>query len=110
MGAKVKQYDILWVQLDPVEGYEMAKTRPCVIISPDEMNDFLGTVTIAPLTSNLKPIYWRVQVFFDKQNGMVALDHIRSVSKTRLGDYMGHLHINEIQAVKRTIKEMFVDS
>jgi mRNA interferase MazF len=109
MGAKVKQYDVLWVNLDPVEGNEMAKTRPCVVISPDEMNDFLKTVTIAPLTSNLKPVDWRVSVFFDGQNGMVALDHIRSVAKSRLGDYMGSLKTSEIKGIKQTIKLMFVE-
>ena len=109
MGATVKQYDVFWVNLDPVEGSEMAKKRPCVVISPDEMNDYLKTVTIAPLTSNLKPIYWRVRVSFNKQNGMVALDHIRSISKSRLDNYMGKLQTSEIQHIKQTIKEMFVD-
>ena len=59
MGTKVNQYDVFWVQLDPVEGSEMAKTRPCVVISPDEMNDYLNTVAIAPLTSNMKFAHWR---------------------------------------------------
>jgi len=109
MGAKIKQYDVFWVNLDPTEGSEMAKKRPCVIISPNEMNDCLNTVTIAPLTSNLMPIFWRVKVFFNKQNGIIALDHIRSVSKSRLNKRMGHLQTSEIQAVKQTIKEIFVD-
>ena len=109
MGAKINQYDVFWVQLNPVEGSEMAKTRPCVIISPNEMNDYLHTVTIAPLTSNIKSLNWRVQVIFDRQIGMVALDHIRSVSKSRLGDYMGSLQIHEIQTIKNTIKVMFID-
>ena len=109
MAAKVNQYDVFWVQLDPIEGSEMAKTRPCVIISPNEMNDYLNTVTIAPLTSNLMPVHWRVRVFFDGQKGMVALDHIRSVSKSRLGNYMGSLQTPEIQAIKNTIKVMLVD-
>jgi len=109
MEAKVKQYDVYWVDLNPVEGSEMAKKRPCAIISPDEMNHFLKTVTIAPLTSNMWSVQWRVQVFVDGQNGMVALDHIRSVSKTRLGDYIGSLQVSEIQEIKHTIKTMFVD-
>ena len=109
MGAKVNQYDIFWVKLDPVEGSEMAKTRPCVIISPDEMNDYLKTVAIAPLTSNLKSVFWRVRVFVDGQNGMVALDHIRSVSKTRIGDYIGTLQTTEIQNIKNSIQAMLID-
>jgi mRNA interferase MazF len=109
MGTKIKQYDVFWVNLDPVEGSEMAKKRPCVIISPDEMNDYLKTVTIAPLTSNLTPVNWRVNVFFNKQYGVVALDHIRSISKTRLDSYMGRLQTSEVQNIKQIIKEMFVD-
>ena len=109
MGTKMNQYDVFWVQLNPVEGNEMAKTRPCVVISPNEMNDYLNTVTIAPLTSNLKFVHWRIQVLFNGQNGMVALDHIRSVSKARLGNYMGCLQISEIQAIKNAIKAMLVD-
>jgi mRNA interferase MazF len=109
MGTKISQYNVFWVNLDPAEGSEMAKKRPCVIISPDEMNDYLKTVIIAPLTSTLKPIPSRVKVLVDKQDGMVALDHIRSVSKTRIGDYIGKLRTSEIQAIKNSIQEMFVD-
>jgi mRNA interferase MazF len=109
MGTKVNQYDVFWVNLDPTQGSEMAKIRPCVVISPDEMNDYLKTATIAPLTSNLRPAHWRINVFFDGQNGMVALDHIRTVSKSRLGDYMGSLRVSEVQKIKQTIKVMFVD-
>ena len=60
METTVKQYDVYWVNLDPVKGSEMAKIRPCVVISPDEINLFLKTVTIAPLTSNLWSVQWRV--------------------------------------------------
>ena len=109
MGTIVNQYDVFWVQLDPVEGNEMAKTRPCVVISPDEMNNYLNTVTIAPITSNLKSIYWRVPVIIENQNGMVALDHIRAVSKSRLRNRMVHLQMQEIQEIKKTIRVMFVD-
>jgi mRNA interferase MazF len=106
MGAKIKQYDVFWVNLDPVEGSEMAKKRPCVIISPNEMNDYLRTVTIAPLTSNLTSVNWRVNVFFSQQNGMVALDHIRSISKTRLDSYMGRLQTSEIQNMKQIMSPL----
>lgn len=110
MGTKVNQYDVYWVKLDPIEGSEMAKTRPCVVISPNEMNDYLNTVTIAPLTTNLKPVHWRVRVVCAGQHGMAALDHIRSVSKSRLVSYIDTLHISEIQAIKNVIKEMLVDA
>ena len=110
METKIKQYDIFWVNLDPIEGSEMAKTRPCVVISPNEMNDYLKTVTIVPLTTNLKPVRWRVRVYCDGQNGMVALDHIRSVSKTRLCNYISSLQISEIKSIKQVLKEMLVDT
>jgi len=109
METTVKQYDVYWVNLDPVEGSEMAKRRPCVVISPDEINQFLKTVTVAPLTSNLWSVQWRVPVFVDGQYGMVALDHIRSVSKTRLNNHLGHLQTHEIQHIKNTLKKIFVD-
>ena len=109
MGAKINQYEVFWVNLDPVEGSELAKKRPCVVISPDEMNDYLRTVITAPLTSTLKPLPSRIRVFVDGQNGMVALDHIRSVSKTRIGDYIGKLRTSEIQAIKNAIQAIFVD-
>ncbi|MDR2233155.1 MAG: type II toxin-antitoxin system PemK/MazF family toxin [Tannerella sp.] len=105
MGTKIKQYDIYWVKLDPVEGSEMAKTRPCVVISPDEMNGFLNTVIIAPLTSNLKSVFWRVQI----STGMVALDHVRSIAKSRLVNHIGRLQISEIHEIKSVLKEIFVD-
>jgi len=110
METEMKQYDIFWVNLDPIEGSEMAKTRPCVIISPNEMNDYLKTIIIAPLTTNLKPVRWRVPVFCDGQNGMVALDHVRSVSKSRLCNYVGSLQISEIRVIKHVLKEMLVDT
>ena len=75
-----------------------------------KMNRFLKTVAIAPLTSNLRTVQWRVQVFVDGQHGMVALDHIRSVSKTRISDCIGHLQISEIRQIKHTIKTIFVDN
>ena len=108
MGTKVNQYDIYWVKLDPVEGSEMAKTRPCIIISPNEMNDYLKTVTIAPITSNLSLVPWRIRVFCSNRYGMVALDHIRSVSKSRLEKYIGSLQFYEIQTLKQTINEIFI--
>ena len=110
METEINQYDIFWVKLDPIEGSEMSKTRPCVVISPNEMNYYLKTVTIVPLTTNLKPVRWRVRVFCDKQYGMVALDHIRSVSKSRLVNYIGSLQFSEIKEIKHVIKEMLVDA
>ncbi|GHT79224.1 mRNA interferase [Bacteroidia bacterium] len=109
MEQKISQYEVFWVNLDPTQGNEMAKTRPCVVISPDEMNDYLKTVIIAPLTSSLKLLPSRIKVFFDGQSGIIALDHIRLISKSRISDYMGKLKISEIQEIKGVIQKMFVD-
>ena len=109
MGTKINQYEVFWVNLDPTQGNEMSKPRPCVVISPNEMNNYLKTVIIAPLTSTLKPLPSRIKVAFDGQNGMVALDHIRSITKSRIVNYMGKLKIAEIQEIKEVIQKMFVD-
>lgn len=105
--VKISQYGVFWVALDPIEGSEMAKTRPCVVISPNEMNDYLQTIIIAPLTSTMKPLPSRIKVLFNGQYGMIALDHIRSVSKNRINGYIGKLQISEIESIKETLKEMF---
>ncbi|GHT77075.1 mRNA interferase [Bacteroidia bacterium] len=109
METKINQYEVFWVNLDPTQGSEMAKIRPCVVVSPNEMNDYLKTVIIAPLTSTLKPLPSRIKVFFDRQDEMVALDHIRSISKSRIINPIGKLQASEIQKIKDVIQEMFVD-
>ena len=106
-GKKISQFDVFWVTLDPSEGSEMAKTRPCVIISPDEMNDSLRTVIIVPMTSTMWPIPSRVKVFFNGQYRMIALDQIRSVSKSRINDYSGRFKSTETQAIKDVLQDMF---
>ncbi|HEY3392887.1 MAG TPA: type II toxin-antitoxin system PemK/MazF family toxin, partial [Lacipirellulaceae bacterium] len=75
----MKQYDIVLVGLDPTIGAEMKKTRPCLVISPDEMNDPLRTVQVAPLTTNVRAYPWRVSITFQRKRGMVALDQIQSI-------------------------------
>ena len=71
---EIKQYSIVMVNLDPTQGSEIKKTRPCVIISPNELNKYLNTIVIAPMTSNLKQYPTRVAVELDNRNGMIAID------------------------------------
>jgi len=71
---EIKQYSIVLVNLDPTQGSEIKKTRPCVIISPNELNKYLNTIVIAPMTSNLKQYPTRVAVELDNRNGMIAID------------------------------------
>lgn len=106
---EIKQYQIVLVNLDPTIGREIKKTRPCVVISPNELNQFLGTVIIAPMTTTLRPYPTRITVFHDGKQGMIALDQIRSVDKSRVIKTFDFLTPSEIKKVKELIKETFVD-
>ena len=97
------------VNLDPTIGSEIKKTRPCVVISPDEMNKNLRTVTIAPMTSSSRPYPTRVEVNQNGQTGWVVLDQIRTVDKLRVVKKFESLTEREIRNCKRVIKETFVD-
>ena len=105
----VKQYDIVLVNLDPTVGSEIKKTRPCVIISPDEMNKYLRTIVIAPMTSNLKNYPTRTLVKHNGRKGMIALDQIRTIDKIRIAKRFNRLTVSEIKKCKEVIKETFVD-
>ncbi len=106
---ELSQYDILLVNLDPTLGSEIKKTRPCLIISPDEINRHLRTVTIAPMTTKGRKYPTRVKVKHNHQTGWVILDQIRTIDKQRIIRKLGQLHASEIAACKRVIKETFVD-
>lgn len=106
---EVKQYQIVLVNLDPTIGSEIQKTRPCVIISPNEMNDYLRTITIAPMTSSSKEYPTRVKVNHNGQLGWVVLDQIRTIDKVRIIKTYDSLTHSEIRACKRVIQETFVD-
>jgi len=104
----VKRYEVRWAVLDPSRGAEMAKTRPVVIVSLDELNARLQTVTICPITSQLHPAWrCRLPVQCVGQPAEVAVDQIRTVSKTRLGPRIGSLSADEASALRRLITEMF---
>lgn len=102
----MKQYDVYIVNLDPTRGSEIRKTRPCIVISPDEMNQHLRTVQVAPLTTNTRAYPWRVPLRFQRRNGMVALDQIRTVDKARLVKRAGHANPNVAAQIKAVIHEM----
>jgi mRNA interferase MazF len=104
----VKRYEIRWAALDPVQGAEMAKTRPAVIVSLDALNQRLQTITICPLTSQLHPT-WRTRLGcrVSGQSAEIAVDQIRTVSKARLGRKLGALSNEEAGALRRLITEMY---
>jgi len=105
----VQQYDVFIVNLDPTIGSEIKKTRPCVIISPDEMNKYLDTVVIAPVTSQSRNYPTRVMIDLEEQENWVVIDQIRTIDKSRLTKKIGRLSQKETTSIKHVIKETFVD-
>ncbi|MDN5350998.1 MAG: mRNA interferase MazF [Bacteroidales bacterium] len=105
----MRQYDIVLVNLDPTIDSEIRKTRPCIIISPDEMNRHLNTIVVAPMTTNLKPYPTRVHVLHQGKAGMIVIDQIRTIDKTRVLSVTGKLKQKEILMLKQLIKATYVD-
>ena len=106
---EIKQYQIVLVNLDPTIGSEIKKTRPCVVISPDEMNKYLRTIVIAPMTTSSKKYPTRVEVKHDNKIGWIVLDQIRTIDKQRIIKDLGRLSRPEIKVVKEIIKETYVE-
>lgn len=106
---ELKQYSIILVNLDPTIGSEIKKTRLYVIISPDEMNKFLNSVIVAPMTTNLKKYPTRIEVNHNQKMGMIAIDQIRTIDKSRIIKKFDRLSKTEIQKCKEIIRETFVD-
>lgn len=103
----VKRFDVFLVNLDPTIGSEIKKTRPCVIISPDEMNRHIRTVIVAPMTTKGRDYPTRVACKFQGKQGQVVLDQIRTVDKARLTRKLGRLTAKTAQDVLATLAEMF---
>jgi mRNA interferase MazF len=105
---RFERYGIFLANLDPVQGAEMAKTRPVVVVSHDEMNRFLDTIVVCPLTTHLHP-RWRsrIQVKCGGRKAEVAIDQIRTISKRRLGQRIDRLSAADAAAVRRLIVEMY---
>ena len=101
------RFQIFLVRLDPSTGAETAKTRPCVVVSPDELNRAVATVIIAPMTTVRRGWPTRVPVHFQGKTGEVALDQIRAVDKARLVKRLGKLDAETAAAVLDTLGEMF---
>lgn len=103
----VRRYEIYLVNLDPTRGSEITKTRPCLIVSPDEMNRHIRTVIIAPMTSTSRDYPTRVSVTFRKKQGQIVLDQIRTVDKSRLVRRIGTLPKGRARAVASVLQQMF---
>ncbi|WP_339905164.1 type II toxin-antitoxin system PemK/MazF family toxin [uncultured Cyclobacterium sp.] len=105
----IEQYQIVLVNLDPTIGSEIKKTRPCVIVSPNEMNKYLRTLVVAPMTTNSKNYPTRIKVKHDNKIGWIVVDQIRTIDKVRIVRPLGRLSKPEINELKAIIKETFVD-
>ncbi|WP_118180085.1 type II toxin-antitoxin system PemK/MazF family toxin [Paraburkholderia phosphatilytica] len=106
----VAQGEVWLVALDPTLGSEIQKTRPCVVISPPELNDYLRTVIVAPMTSKGRAAPFRIPLTFKRTQGLVLLDQIRTVDKTRLVRKEGALAERTLLKVLQTLQEVFAES
>jgi len=102
-----KRFDVFLVNLDPTVGSEIKKSRPCLIISPDEMNQHIATVIVAPMTSRGRDYPTRVPCIFKRKKGQIVLDQIRTVDKTRLVKRMGAVDQQVQAGVFSVLAEMF---
>ncbi|BAZ30129.1 transcriptional modulator of MazE/toxin MazF [Cylindrospermum sp. NIES-4074] len=109
MAMVVNRFDVFLVNLDPTIGSEIQKTRPCVVISPNEMNHHIATVIVAPMTTKGQTYPTRVTCQFQGQDGQIVLDQIRTVDKTRLVKFLGQITEDEQKTVLDILAEMFAE-
>lgn len=103
----VKRFDVFLVNLDPTIGSEIKKTRPCLVISPDEMNRHINTLIVAPMTTKGRVYPTRVACKFQGKQGMVVLDQIRTIDKSRLVNKVGRIDTKTQTEVLRVLEEIF---
>lgn len=105
----IHRFDVFLISLNPTQGHEINKTRPCLIISPDEMNNFLATTIIAPMTTKIREYPTRVPVNFDGKQGEIVLDQIRTVDRLRLIKKLGTISEFESTAVLSVLQRLFAE-
>jgi len=103
----VNRFDVFLVSLDPTIGSEIQKTRPCLVISPNEINHHIATVIVAPMTTKGQTYPTRVTCQFQGQNGQIVLDQIRTVDKTRLVKFIGQISVEAQKTVLDVLAQMF---
>ena len=99
--------DVHLVALGPARGVEIRKTRPCVVVSPDDLNDHLGTFIVAPMTTGGHPYPFRIACRFRSRDGYIVLDQLRTVDRSRLVRRLGRLRPSTIEEVLSALREMF---
>lgn len=105
----VARGEVWLLALDPTLGSEIQKTRPCIVISPPEIHDYLRTLIIAPMTTGSKSAPFRIPVSFQGKDGLVLLDQIRAVDKTRLVKKLGSVEAKTLSSVLETLQEVFAE-
>ena len=103
----VNRFDVYLINLDPTVGYEIKKTRPCLIVSPDEMNRHIRTVIVAPMTAAGKEYPTRISCTFKKKKGQIVIDQIRTIDKSRLIKRLGTIDPNTQLEVIKVLKRLF---
>jgi mRNA interferase MazF len=103
----VRRFDVFLISLDPAQGSEINKTRPCIIISPDELNTHVRTVIIAPMTTKGKAYSTRIPLTFLNKDGYIVLDQIRTVDKSRLIKKLGKIGKGEAEHMLTVLQDMF---
>jgi len=101
--------EVQLIRLDPTPGSEIRKTRPCLVVSPDELNQHLRTVIVAPMTTSAQAYPWRVPCRFQRRTGFVALDQLRTVDRERFLRRLGQLSPQTVSEVLRRLQEMFTE-
>jgi mRNA interferase MazF len=109
MAVVARRFDLFLVNLDPTVGSEIRKTRPCVVISPDQMNEHLRTVMVAPMTTKGRPYPSRVPCTFQGKKGQVVLDQVRTVDAVRLVRRLGRLTSAQSKSVLAVLQAMFAE-
>jgi len=109
MALVISRFEVFLVSLDPAHGHEIRKTRPCVVISPDEMNHHIDTIIVAPMTTKGRKYPTRIPLTFQRKKGQIVLDQIRTVDKTRLVKRLGRLDKITAARVLVVLQEMFTE-
>jgi mRNA interferase MazF len=107
MAMVTDRFDVLLISLDPSQGSEIKKTRPCVVISPNEMNKYIKTIIVAPMTNKIKNYPTRIPVIFDDKEGSIVLDQIRTIDKSRIIKKLGAIDNKTIILVLEVLRNMF---
>ena len=107
MAVVARRFDVFLVNLDPTVGSEVRKTRPCLVISPDEMNRHIATVIVAPMTTGARPAAFRIRVTFQGKQGLILLDQLRTLDKVRLVKRLGTISPATLTTTLKTLQKVF---